>query len=105
MDITFHGAIPFFSSHSLSQGELSSAESLSHLPVSTFIFDLGVLGEGEKVLQVYSRKKKFGIAIVPPAPSHDVSSASDLDPDPDNLFSLPDSDLPIAIRKGVRLCV
>jgi len=91
----------FFSSPSSSQGKLSSAESLP-LPVLAFIFDSGVPGEGEKVLQVYSRKKKFGTTIVPPVPSQDVSSASD--PDPGNSSSLPDSDL-ITIWKCVRSCV
>lgn len=78
MDVTFHETIPFFYSPSSSQGKLSSAESSPPLSVPTFIFDSGVLGEGEKVLQVYSQKK-FGTAIVPPVLSQDVSSASDSD--------------------------
>lgn len=43
MDVTF-------SSPSSSQGELSSAESSFLFPVPVFVFDLGVPGEGEKVL-------------------------------------------------------
>lgn len=54
MDITFHETINFFSvSQSSSQEELYLVESFSSfIPISSFLYDSGTGGMGEKVLKV-----------------------------------------------------
>lgn len=63
MDVTFHETIHFFS---------------SPIPVPSFLYDSDTGGEGEKLLQIYSRKKRMTVLEDPPASHHDVSS----DPSP-----------------------
>lgn len=58
---------------------------------------------GERVLQVYSRKKKGASTDAPLVLHQDVSL--DQSPDPSNSPSLFEFDHPIVVRKGVRSCV
>lgn len=97
----FHSSLPLtpLLRRSFSQRSLTP---LLFLFQPLFLIDLSARAEGEKVLQVYTRKKKMATTDAPLAPHQDASS--DPSPNPGN-SSLPDSDLPIVIRKGVRSCV
>lgn len=106
MDVTFFESLPFFTPSSASlQGESSNKERASCLPslpplpspVHPFVFDSNLLSK-DKELQVYTRRKKDTIDLLPPIDSSKPGSS----PTPCSPYS--DNDLPTALRKGKRSC-